>query len=107
MFVLSTEHEQWKMMIPKNKIPTKTWCNVAFVWDKHDGLTFYEDGNKILTAKGYKVHRPTDKYPLITISRPNNANNQECMFPLKIDSVAMWDRPLKPGQVKQISKAGM
>ena len=102
VFVISTAKKQWKMMIPEEKVPTGKWVNIVFVWEKSESLTYYLDGEKVMSVKGNTADRPNDKYPLITIGKPNNAESREYMYPLKIHSVALWDRPLKCDQVKGI-----
>ncbi len=102
MFVLSTANKQWKLTIPEDKVKTGEWANFAFVWNKNGNLTYYIDGEKQMTVKGNDTERPNDKYPLITVGKPNNADSREYMYPLKIHSIAMWDRPLKGEQVKGI-----
>ncbi|XP_065051280.1 uncharacterized protein LOC135680954 [Rhopilema esculentum] len=102
VFVLSTSNRQWKMIIPEDKVPTGKWVNIVFAWEKSKSLTYYLDGKKVMSVKGSSADRPSDKYPLITIGKPNNAESREYMYPLKMHSVAMWDRPLKSDQVEGI-----
>ena len=90
------------MMIPEENVPTGKWANFVFVWNKSGNLTYFLDGEQMLTVKGNCTDRPTDKYPLMTIGKPNNADSREYMYPLKMHSLAMWDRPLKSDQVKGI-----
>ena len=99
VFVLSTAKKQWKMVIPEKKVPTGRWINIAFVWEKSENLTYYLNGKKVMSVRGNDADRPNDKYTLITIGKPNNAESKEYMFPLSIHSVALWDKPLKCDQV--------
>ncbi len=102
VFVLSTSDKQWKLVIDQDKVPTQVWANFAFVWNKNGKLVYYLNGKKQNDTQGKEASRPTDKYPLITVGKPNNADRTEYMYPLKMHSVAMWDRPLKQDQVKGI-----
>ena len=103
VFIISTKDKQWKLII--DTVPTKQWINVAFVWDKHEQLTYYLNGEKQKSVSGKKTSRPDDKYGILTISRPNNALSEQFMFPLKIMSLALWDKPLLPKQIKSIYKS--
>ena len=102
VFVLSTAAKQWKMTIPERKVKTGKWVNVVFVWEKSGNLTYYMNGEKIMSIKGNDAKRPNDKYTLITIGKPNNAESREYMYPLKIRCIGFWDKALKSDQVKDI-----
>jgi len=101
----STADKQWKMKI--KDLPQRRWINIAFVWKNNEQLTFYLNGDKKQYVVGTEASRPTVDYTILTISRPNNAVNREFMYPLKISSLALWDRPLKPIQIKESVNALM
>jgi len=102
VFVLSIAAKQWKMTIPESKVKTGKWENIVFVWEKSGNLTYYANGEKIMSIKGNDAKRPNDKYTLITIGKPNNADSREYMYPLKIRCIGFWDKALKSDQVKDI-----
>jgi len=101
----STAEKQWKMTI--KDLPQRQWINIAFVWRNNEQLIFFLNGEKKQTVLGTPTSRPTAKFTILTISRPNNAVNTDFMFPLKISSLALWDRPLKVDQVKTCVKSLM
>ena len=95
---LSTADKQWKMTI--TDLPQKEWINIAFLWQKNEQLTYYLNGEKKDFVEGTPTSRPTVKFTILTISRPNNAVNVEFMYPLRMSSLALWDKWLNDEQVK-------
>eukprot|EP00794_Sanderia_malayensis_P016637 gene16637-18327_t len=102
VFIISTADKQWKLTIDEANVPTKKWANFAFVWNRNGELAYYLNGKKQNSTKSKATERPKDDYPLITVGKPNNADGKDYMYPLRIHSIAMWDRPLKPDQIKSI-----
>ncbi|XP_047125299.1 uncharacterized protein LOC100202174 isoform X1 [Hydra vulgaris] len=96
---LSTAHKQWKIIMPS--FPDNEWVNAAFVWNRNETLLYYLNGKLIKTVDGTVANRPYVNYTILTISRPNNAIDQEFMYPLKMSALALWDRPLKDFQLQK------
>lgn len=103
VFIISTKDKQWKMTIPA--IPNNKWVNAVFTWDKHEELVYYMNGERKQSVGGKKTSRPDLKYAILTISRPNNALSEQFMYPLKVMSLALWDKALNAKQVKNIYTA--
>lgn len=100
VYVVSTKTKQWKMYIEEDELEKDKWLNIAFVWHNNEQLQFYLNGEKKQSVNATSATRPNIEYTILTISRPNNAVNTEFMYPLRMCSLSLWDKPLKKSQVK-------
>ena len=93
---LSTRTQRWKLIM--ESIP-KWWFHFAFTWTKERGLSFYENGKRVMSStKPEPIEKGTndETQSELTIGRPNSIYKINNYGKFSIGHLVIWTNELSP-----------
>ena len=100
-FVVETRKRKWLLYIHGKK---STWIHMTFLWQRHHGLVYYENGNLSTFNRKPVVQDSGTRNPppVITLARPYELLRVKHFGRFEISQFAIWMQLLTPSNIWEV-----